>query len=298
LKGERETKYASTLAMGRTRVDRRAIGVLRLSPDVAERLRTAPRDAGRVHSVFERALNLDWHDGRLLTLHGPGRLLAPFAAALARPPRGAALRPGLRVCRRDDTLALDGIVLDWHGAATVDTAMPESRGALGPALSGLPAPSQAQSGRGLLSTAGRDAQSRLAEGVAGRDSEAFIEGALGLIGLGEGLTPAGDDCLVGVLAVMHRFERPWMQAHPAIAATVGRVAATATTLVAAEFIAHALAGRFAESLIDLMTAGSTDEVRRAAAQVLRSGATSGADTLCGVRLALDALGASRGSAWS
>ncbi len=279
--------------MGRTGVDARAISVLRSSQDVAERLRTAPHDAGRVHSVFERALNLDWHDGRFLTLQGPGRLLAPFAAALARVPCWGTVRPGLRVWRRDDTVLLDGIRLEWRGATTVDTAMPECHGGPAPALSLLAAPPEAGSGPGLSSTIGRRAQSRLAEGVSGRDAEAFVEGALGLIGLGEGLTPAGDDCLVGALAVMHRFARPWLLAHPEIAAAVRRTAATATTAIAGEFVAHALSGRFAESLIDLMTAESAGELGRAGAQLLQSGATSGADTLCGVRLALGALGTRR-----
>lgn len=260
-----------------------------MGPDVAERLRRAPRDAGRVHSVFERALNVEWHDGRLLTLQGPGPLLAPFAAALARLPRAGAARPGLRVCRRDDTLALDAILVEWRGAATVDTNMPESPVGPVPALSLLLASPLPESGPGLSSTIGRRAQAHLAEGVRRRAPETFLAGALGLVGLGEGLTPAGDDCLVGALAVMHRFARSWLRAHPEMTAAVQSRAATATTFIAREFIAHALAGRFAESLIDLLTAESAHGVGRAAAQVLQSGATSGADTLCGIRLALAAL---------
>jgi uncharacterized protein DUF2877 len=263
------------------------IRVLRAGADVAERLRAAPHDAGRVHSVFERALNLDWHDGRLLMLQGPGPLLAPFAAALERLPRSPALHSGQEVWRRGDTLTLDDISLELRGLATVDTIMPEAGTGPCPGLSALSAPSSAANG--LSSAIGRRARSRLAEGVRARDPVAFIEGALGLIGLGEGLTPAGDDCLVGALAVLHRFARSWLCARPEISATVGRAGAVATTTVAHEFVAHALAGRFADSLIDLLTAESADEVGRAAAQLLRSGATSGADTLCGVHLAVAAL---------
>jgi len=245
--------------------------------------------------VFERALNLAWHDGRLLTLQGPGRLLAPFAAALTRLPRSDALRPGIRVRRRGDTLALDGLSLEWRDAAISNTAMPESAAGPGPALSLLLSqpPAESGSGPGLSSAIGRSARSRLAAGLRHHDSEAFLEGALGLVGLGEGLTPAGDDCLVGALAVTHRFAGSWLRAHPAVEVRVGRTAAAATTDIAREFVAHALAGHFADSLIDLMTAESVDGVRRAATRLLDSGATSGADTLCGIRLALAALDASR-----
>ena len=282
--------------MGRTAVNARTIRVLRVSPDVAERLQTAPLATGRVHSVFERALNLAWHDGRLLTLQGPGSLVAPFAASLTRLPRSHAIGPGTRIWRRGDTLALDGAILGWQGATIVDTAMPESSAGPGPSLSALLVEPPAEGGRGLSSAIGRAARSRLALGVSRRDPEAFLEGTRGLLGLGEGLTPAGDDCLVGALAVMHRFAGSWLRAHPEIQASVGRAAATATTAVAREFVAHALAGHFAEDLIDLMTAESADGSGRAAARLLRSGATSGADTLVGMRLALAALGACRRNA--
>jgi hypothetical protein len=263
------------------------IRVLKASADVVERLRTAPGEAGRVQSVFERALNLDWHDGRLLTLQGPGPLVAPFAAALTRIPRSPALSPGLPVSRRGEVFALDGVCFEPRGAASVDASMPEARTGPHLALSVLSTP--ASVAHGLSSEIGRRARCRLAAGVSRRDPDAFIEGALGLLGLGEGLTPAGDDCLVGALAALHRFTPSWVHAHPEISATVEQTAAVATTTVAHEFVAHALAGRFAEGLIDLLTAESADEVSRAATGLLRSGGTSGADTLCGVHLALAAL---------
>jgi uncharacterized protein DUF2877 len=264
-----------------------AIPVVRVSPDAAERLDAAPRLAGRVHSVFDRALNLAWHDGRLLTLLGPGPLVAPFAIGLRWLPRGA-IRAETRVRRDGHTLVLDDLVLDWRGAAMADTAMPES--ARGPvrALSTRLAGTPADSARGLDSSRALAARARLAAGLRRRDPAPFVDGALGLLGLGEGLTPAGDDFLVGALAVLHRFAPSWLREHPTIAAVVGTRAATATTIVAREFIAHALGGHFAESLIDLLTAESTDAVGRAAARVLGTGATSGADTLTGIRAALEA----------
>ncbi|HKC08838.1 MAG TPA: DUF2877 domain-containing protein [Methylomirabilota bacterium] len=73
--------------------------------------------------------------------------------------------------------------------------------------------------------------------------------------MGEGLTPAGDDCLVGTLAVIQRFDRAWLVAHPEIQASVRQRAWTGTTVVAREFIVHALAGHFAESVVGLLGGG-------------------------------------------
>jgi Protein of unknown function (DUF2877) len=275
--------------MNPTMADARLISVVTLSARTGRRLRAAPFDAGQVHSVFERALNLDWHDGRLLTLHGPGPLLAPFAAALARFPTDA-VRPGQRVRRWDDTITLDGIVVEWSGAATVDVTMRVASEGSRSVTTLLSAFSDVESGSaGLTSTIGRRAQSRLAEGLRLRQSEEFIEGALGMLGLGEGLTPSGDDCLVGALAVVHRFARPWLDAHPEIESVVRTASLTATNAIAREFVTHALAGQFSESLIDLMSAQSAKDIERAATHLLRMGATSGADTLHGIRLALCAL---------
>ena len=143
---------------------------------------------------------------------------------------------------------------------------------------------------GLASTIGRLAQSRLAEGLRLRQSDVCIEGALGMLGLGEGLTPSGDDCLVGALAVVHRFARSWLDAHPEIERVVRAASLTATNAIAREFVTHALAGRFSESLIDLLSAQSAKDIEGAVTHLLRMGATSGADTLHGIRLALCALG--------
>src|SRR5262249_21869642 len=100
------------------------IRVLKASPGLMERLHSAPRDAGRVPSVFERPISLEWHVGRLLTLQGPGPLLAPFAAALAWLPRSPALRSGLPVLRSNGVFALDDVFLEPRGAASANTVMP------------------------------------------------------------------------------------------------------------------------------------------------------------------------------
>ena len=55
-----------------------------LGAGLARHLATRELD-GRVHSVFARAVNVEWNEpaGALLTLHGPAPLAAPFAMALS-----------------------------------------------------------------------------------------------------------------------------------------------------------------------------------------------------------------------
>jgi hypothetical protein len=59
--------------------------------------------------------------------------------------------------------------------------------------------------------------------------------------------------------------------------------------VARDFIVHALDGAFAEPVVSVLTATGPDAARRSVAALLDTGATSGADTLSGIRLALLAL---------
>jgi Protein of unknown function (DUF2877) len=264
------------------------VAVRRCGEDVLRRFKAAPHEAGSVHSVFDRVLNLAWHDGHLLTLQGPGRLVAPFAAELTGLPGSGVLAGGC-VRRLDDMLALDGLTVDWRAAVAADTAMPKGAAAGNAMLSGVLSECSAPAAPALSSVTGLRARARIAEGLSRHLPDLFIEGVCGLVGLGEGLTPAGDDCVVGVLAVIHRLAPAWLRQHPWIAASIAARAAAATTTIAGEFLTHGLAGRFAEPVIELLTGCTADTIERAAARLLRMGATSGADTLVGVRLALSAL---------
>ena len=265
----------------------RTIRVLRMGRSTRERLNGAPREAGEVHSAYARTLNLLWHDGRLLTLHGPGPLLAPFAAAVDHLP--GELGPGMRAWREGEKIRLGPFLLGWEQGAAVETRLrPEGDGArlLLAALASRPAPPAAA---GLFSPEGRTAQRRLDHGIRERDARAFVEGAAGLIGLGEGLTPAGDDCLVGALAVLSRFAPAWLAEQPVIRTAITAGSEVRTTTVAREFLLHALDGSFSEPVVHLMQARSAAEAVERIEDLGRMGASSGADTLWGMRLAMEAL---------
>lgn len=263
------------------------IRVLRVGRHVARRLGSGPAAAARVHSVFERAANLRWHDGRLVALHGPGPLLAPFALALERLPRAGALAVGADARREGTRLFLGDVVLDWRDAEAATTSVGAAGrvdGAAGAVLLGA-----APAARGRMP--GARARRLLADGIRRAEARAFIAGARGLIGLGEGLTPSGDDVLVGALAALHRFRRQFLARRPSIRTALAAAVRDGTTDVGREFILHALDGAFSEVVTAVLTARSGAAARSAARRLLDTGATSGADTLAGIRLACRALAA-------
>lgn len=254
------------------------------------RLDAAPARAGHVLSAHASAVNLSWHDGRLLALHGPGWLGAPFAAALAAPARFDRLAPGTPVRRQGAAIALGALAVEWSDAALVDLRPGPAPGpAAGAALGRIAR--EASRGSPLAGGLGAGSRRQLAAGIARRDRARFLEGARGLIGLGPGLTPSGDDCLVGVLAVLQSREPAWLASAPRVRAAVAAAAVEGTSPVAAEFVRCALEARFAEPLTALLAAADAAGARAAAAELGRHGATSCADTLLGVWLALTALGA-------
>jgi hypothetical protein len=113
------------------------------------------------------------------------------------------------------------------------------------------------------------------------------ESAALLAGLGPGLTPAGDDYLVGLMAGLRvwpgSLENSGLSPEEAcqiiLEAAEGR-----TTLLSGAFLHSAREGLFGENWHELLAAlarGETIRIQWAARRIMSSGATSGADALAG-----------------
>jgi hypothetical protein len=142
---------------------------------------------------------------------------------------------------------------------------------------------------------------RLLAGARAGDIDLAVDGARGLIGLGEGLTPSGDDLLVGFSAVLRAVASPL---DPGLAQACARLARGRTTRVAEVFLTHAGRGEYSARIHGLVralgaerhaprVAGGPSAEPLAAGRVsladaftlaLGWGASSGADTLLGVLL--------------
>lgn len=116
------------------------------------------------------------------------------------------------------------------------------------------------------------------------NSEAFLKAAQYFIGRGKGLTPSGDDLLIGYLAAaatsgdMHEIGSR-------LQALLDSSGSQWTTRISLEYLHYAVRNQFGSSLLKLCEAvftGNLNEVRRTADIVLGTGHTSGLDTVTGL----------------
>lgn len=257
-----------------------------------------------VHSVHDRVVNIRCGD-ELIALADDRLDDAPFTVRIpAAQLRLLQARIGDRAEITEDGLIVHTaeiavrIVLHpadrWVPAVSRATpsaaALHDARAALAAIMPSVPA-----TGFGLASApalaAGvermRIAASELLHG--GPAEGAVIEAAHRLIGLGEGLTPSGDDILTGLAFVA---AHPGFGLTPLIAplSDAVRAGAEATTLLSTITVRAALAGRARRRLHDLVAAvivGSSERVLTTAVATAAIGHTSGHDILTGIRLALD-----------
>lgn len=113
--------------------------------------------------------------------------------------------------------------------------------------------------------------------------EAFHE----LLGLGAGLTPAGDDFLTGVLIALRSLNQKLLCRR--LGRSLLNVAARRTNRISAAHLRAAADGQCAEALVALLSAlvlPDTDALPRATARLSQIGQTSGRDALCGVMFTL------------
>jgi hypothetical protein len=169
-------------------------------------------------------------------------------------------------------------------AARVLAADRPSTGGLAPLLAGGDGPGDPWLGvaRALIET-------QLEALIAG-DVAAAIGPTLDLVGLGIGLTPSGDDYLVGLLASLEATGDP---IHQGLASAIGEGARDRTTPIGVAMLGHATRGQFSERVHDVLTGLADGRIRAVAEPIERAmayGATSGADTLvgllCGLELAV------------
>ena len=274
----------------------------------------------RVHSIYRSVVNIMAADG-LLTVAAPeaGGLPNGIQADLGPDWRTIGLQPGMVVQASDARVRLPDAGLEiqldaalrWSprfrladgdtGAATAhwrrraaetlaNARARASAGGFGPLLT---EDVTSDDHLGTVDVA-RPIVAALIAALESGDRSRAAEVATGLIGLGPGLTPSGDDALVGIEAALHALDWPTAGF---LGLAVDDVEDRTTTL-AATLLRHAAAGEFAERLHTLLGTllGSDDEaiapaIERAAAW----GATSGTDCLVGVLIGLDVASGVRGA---
>ncbi|HEU5297381.1 MAG TPA: DUF2877 domain-containing protein [Burkholderiaceae bacterium] len=256
--------------------------------------------AGRVHSAFAHACNIAC-GGSLLTVvarrggNGPTSLLL-----------GAGAPPDLRrwfdvgetlQCRRG---AARGGRVDIE-LARAEVWRPLPRRARGPApllrarLRRATAWLAQQRGtRSVIDGAAVHVTAALIAACCALDGPLAAQHAARLIGWGEGLTPAGDDYLVGLCAGLDAMlnDDPARATCRAAITEVLLGSLPRTTAISAHWLRLAAQGDYGERLLDARDALLSDAPRAEVDAALRAacavGATSGADTLAGLLAALAA----------
>lgn len=116
-----------------------------------------------------------------------------------------------------------------------------------------------------------------------------VQHAVSLIGLGPGLTPSGDDFLVGLFSVFHLEKSPYFS-YRWICEEVEKAAKTATNDISYMALKQASIGKVRESIISLIDAllyGDEEELIFSLKQVLNIGSSSGTDIAIGILCGLE-----------
>jgi hypothetical protein len=283
-----------------------------LGPGVGEALESLREADGSVLAVFARTATIRAANGRLLVLHGPDVPLTPFSIQLSAPPVAwpavgtpARLWQG-RLVVGDLRVELPSADEPRQGNPSFSpfrsAARRAARAELAPEVFQALASWAAQSAFGCwwigidpasvtmaehVKTSGARQLRRLVEALRHGDQVQASAAAQRLLGLGPGLTPSGDDALIGLLACWERLDLLLLGGglRNALLRQLDREAAIATTPVSAEFIHHLARGQVAEPLAELTEALAGDDplrITRAAAWLAQWGHSSGRDAISGV----------------
>jgi Protein of unknown function (DUF2877) len=258
---------------------------------------------GQIAAVFQRGILCTTAEEHLIHLHTGPHLASPFslrvAGDLVTLLYGTPWNQGMPVRKTDRTIAIAGVLhLNLGHVAYYKSPR---------CLSGAAAPEAIGQARQILSVYGRGGgftqlpgaqlmATAMYQALADRDTAQLLAAIQPLIGLGPGLTPSGDDVLVGCLKGLWliRGHTLWMnQTFENLRQALLPDLHLRTTRVGAEFIRYALAGAFAEVLdqaaLALLEPVHPSVVQSAVSRLLAQGETSGTDTMLGLLTCLEAL---------
>jgi hypothetical protein len=264
-----------------------------IAPAWKEMFALAQPVAYRVLSVHERAFNLITARGDIVGIVWPELGNGPFHAVLSRP---MDCETTARALVSGKALVDAGEATIWEAKLTaVGRALPPSavKRALIPVRSrwerSNPSPGRQNDGvngriHKLLDR--HPAVPPLLAGLQEGNRAAIRAGVLALAGLGSGLTPAGDDFLVGLMAGIWIFPEALHSSLTVLAACrlIVEAAAPRTTTLSAAWLRHAGKGEFGEPwhrLVQGLAAEDSQQIHRAVRRIIDTGATSGEDAWAG-----------------
>lgn len=257
---------------------------------------------GRVHSVFTRTINVETSAGTLVTLAGcecddaPDTIVtnvqgfAALEVAVGDPVTAARAQIDVEGRFSVDLLGakpwqetLTRVVDAERLRANLDVLLARlsAAGAVGGMVPSS-APADTWAAELARTLAARVTQVRLS--LLRGDSRAFGRHAGSLMGLGPGLTPSGDDFLVGLFASLHACAGPGVPL-ARLCAEIVEAHAGRTNAISLAALRHAAAGRVRASIARLLRQlghGSGASLAAPLQRVLAIGSTSGTDIVAGI----------------
>ena len=299
--------------------------VLSMDEEMVNRLLHQPI-TGQVHSVFSGAINFNDGQGHLFALVSAQSDNAPYSLRVETPARWSwrslPIRTGDTVRIEQGLMCIGGsLMITLTGAAVWSPTLPvlpKDKGTIktnslvlrravwdfGKTGGMLPAHSdrcgELCSGAQpvfseIMETRVRSLKNTLLSG----EYDRAVEAGLMLVGLGVGLTPAGDDFLSGLMVVFHLEGGLFCQELREFGLRLTERAVGRTTDLSFSILRGASKGKAREAVINLLYAlGQTEPLRitAAAKKVLQIGSTSGTDLALGMYEGLE-LGLKQAGEW-
>lgn len=233
-----------------------------------------------LHSRFTHAINFSQADGTLLTFIRHGKGAAPAGVLLSR-------RDFIRIqavtcwIKQRNTLQGEGFIIHLRRQLT-----------LRPVLGSLSLPDLAPYAQhtGLCGVVRQIPPEACASQLLLAGLDSWDKGTQPdwhrLLGWGPGLTPSGDDMLIGALAVLHASHfAPQLLHHPFLPSADQLI--MLTTSVSCSYLNSARGGEFSTPVLNVLRRLQCGRnPHRAIQRLLRTGHTSGADILAGMILTL------------
>lgn len=258
-----------------------------------------PGSTGRVLASFDRSCYLETSEGRLVAVLAEPLGRGAFALTVGGSPSFADLHPETPVHVAARTMWLGDMQVGLATAVPWDPTLPALDGPADQGMETLQAflranaPTEGlarvlfdEDQTPLLSEA-RPAVRLLRAGLATGNVESVAHSVARLAGLGPGLTPSGDDVLAGILLAMRLWPRAADPLGPQVVSrSIIEMAAPRTGRISRAYLKAAYRGFASDAWHDLVRAlhGDADHVILAAARILQTGETSGADMLAGFLL--------------
>lgn len=281
---------------------------LSISRPVSHLLRAGRFIAGaRVLAVFEHVCNLVAADGEVIALVTPAVGNGPLNIVVDAPDGAWAGLVSQPAEHRDNAILIGQARIDLRDATTWEprpdwTELRQHRDQLPASIEQLsrwieqtghvhgwlallyPSHPPLPSSETVALDTARQLVGELMDALAANDHARIVQASARLTGLGHGLTPSGDDFLVGVMAWL------WLAGvgQDVILSDVGQDAilsyANQTTLLSAALLRAAGRGEFGAAWHELfaaLAAADSASIKQATHRILTCGHTSGADALAG-----------------